>query len=107
DAQPAMMGGSISYEVDGEQYIVVLSGWGSAFSLQAGKVAAQSGNLRNVSRVLGFKLDGTASVPPIEPRQIVINPPPEPADAASVAHGEALFGRYCGVCHGENAVGGG
>jgi quinohemoprotein ethanol dehydrogenase len=33
DAQSAMMGGPITYEVDGEQYIAVLSGWGSAFSL--------------------------------------------------------------------------
>jgi alcohol dehydrogenase (cytochrome c)/quinohemoprotein ethanol dehydrogenase len=107
DAQSAMMGGPISYEVDGDQYIAVLSGWGSAFSLQAGKVAAQSGNLRNVSRVLVFKLGATASLPPLEPRQLVINPPPEPADAASVAHGEALFGHYCAACHGENAVGGG
>jgi alcohol dehydrogenase (cytochrome c)/quinohemoprotein ethanol dehydrogenase len=107
DAQSAMMGGPITYEVDEEQYIAVLSGWGSAFSLQAGKVAAQSGNLRNVSRVLAFKLGGTAVLPPLEPRELVINPPPEPADTASVAHGEALYGRYCGACHGENAVGGG
>jgi quinohemoprotein ethanol dehydrogenase len=107
NAQSAMMGGPISYEVDGEQYIAVLSGWGSAFSLQAGRIAGQSGNLRNVSRVLVFKLGGTATLPPLEPHQLVINPPPEPGDTASVAHGEALFGQYCGVCHGENAVGGG
>jgi quinohemoprotein ethanol dehydrogenase len=107
NAQSAMMGGPISYQVDGEQYIAVVSGWGSAFSMQAGKIAAQSGNLRNVSRVLAFKLGGTATLPPLEPRQLVINPPPEPADAASIAHGTALFGRYCSACHGENAVGGG
>jgi alcohol dehydrogenase (cytochrome c)/quinohemoprotein ethanol dehydrogenase len=105
--QSAMMGGAITYEVDGEQYIAVLSGWGSAFSLQAGRIAAQSGNLRNVSRVLAFKLGGTATLPPLEPRELVINPPPEPSDAASIAHGNALFGRYCSVCHGEGAVGGG
>jgi quinohemoprotein ethanol dehydrogenase len=107
NAQSAMMGGPITYAVDGEQYIAVLSGWGSAFSLQAGKIAAQSGNLRNVSRVLVFKLGGTATLPPLEPRTLVINPPPEPADTASIAHGEAVFGRYCSACHGENAVGGG
>ncbi len=107
NAQSAMMGGPITYQVDGEQYIAVLSGWGSAFSLQAGRVAAQSGNLRNVSRVLVFKLGGTGALPPLEPRTLVINPPPESADTASVAHGAALFGQYCGVCHGESAVGGG
>jgi quinohemoprotein ethanol dehydrogenase len=107
DVQSPTMGGPMTYEVGGEQYIAVLSGWGSAFSLQAGKVAAQSGNLRNVSRVLAFKVGGTATLPPLEPRTLVINPPPEPADTASVAHGEAVFGRYCSACHGENAVGGG
>ena len=107
DVQSPTMGGPMTYEVGGEQYIAVLSGWGSAFSLQAGKVAAQSGNLRNVSRVLAFKVGGTATLPPLEPRALVINPPPEPADTASVADGEAVFGRYCSACHGENAVGGG
>src|SRR6202030_122241 len=36
-----------------------------------------------------------------------LDPPPPTADAKTVAAGEQLFGRYCGVCHGENAVGGG
>ena len=29
------------------------------------------------------------------------------ADHATIAHGKELFGRYCSVCHGENAVCGG
>jgi quinohemoprotein ethanol dehydrogenase len=107
DAQSAMMGGPVTYVVDGEQYIAVLSGWGAGFSLQAGTPAGQSGNLRNVSRVLAFKVGGTAILPPLEPHELVIKPPPEPADKASIAHGQALFGRYCGVCHGADAVGGG
>jgi len=106
-AQSAIMAGPVTYEVDGEQYIAVLSGWGSAFSLQAGRVAASSGNLRNVSRVLVFKLGGTATLPPLEPRQLVINPPADTANAATIATGGALFGRFCSVCHGESAVGGG
>ena len=106
-AQSAIMAGPVTYEVDGEQYIAVLSGWGSAFSLQAGRVAASSGNLRNVSRVLVFKLGGTATLPPLEPRQFVINPPADAANAATIATGGALFGRFCSVCHGESAVGGG
>jgi cytochrome c553 len=107
-AQSAIMAGPISYEVDGEQYIAVLSGWGSAFSLQAGKVAAQSGNLRNVSRVVVFKVGGTAELPALAPMQkLTLSPPPETADAATIAEGDRLFGRFCGVCHGEAAVGGG
>jgi len=106
-AQSAVIAGPVTYQVDGEQYIAVLAGWGGGYPLMEGKQSAQSGNLRNVSRVLAFKLGGNASLPPLEPRELVINPPPDTADRASIAAGAGLFGRYCGVCHGESAVGGG
>jgi alcohol dehydrogenase (cytochrome c)/quinohemoprotein ethanol dehydrogenase len=102
------MAAPVSYEVNGEQYIAVLSGFGSAFSLQAGAHAAQSGNIRNISRVLAFKVGGNATLPAAPPmQQLALNPPPATADAATVSSGDQLFGRYCAACHGENAVGGG
>jgi quinohemoprotein ethanol dehydrogenase len=108
DVQSPIMAAPVTYEVNGEQYVAVLTGFGSAFSLQAGKHAAQSGNIRNVSRVVAFKVGGTAVLPaPPAGREFVLNPPPATADAATVAHGEETFGRYCSPCHGENAVGGG
>ena len=108
DVQSPIMAAPVSYEVNGEQYIAVLSGFGSAFSLQAGAHAAQSGNIRNISRVLAFKVGGTATLPAAPPvQQLVLNPPPATADAATVSAGDQLFGRYCAACHGENAVGGG
>jgi alcohol dehydrogenase (cytochrome c)/quinohemoprotein ethanol dehydrogenase len=107
-AQTAVMAGPATYEVNGEQYIVVMAGWGGGFPLMEGKESARSGNLRNVSRVLAFKVGGTAQLPPLPPEQkLVLNPPPATADEATVAAGRGLFGQYCGVCHGENAVGGG
>jgi len=63
--------------------------------------------LRNVSRVLAYKLGGTAllAVPPaVRP---LINPRTEPADKGSIARGGPLYDRYCSACHGDNAVGGG
>jgi quinohemoprotein ethanol dehydrogenase len=107
DVQSGVIGAPVTYEVGGEQYIAVLSGWGGYFPLSAGRAAAQSGNLRNVSRVLVFKLGGITTLPPLEPRTLVINPPPGPGDKGSVARGAPLFGRYCSACHGEDAVGGG
>ena len=107
-AQTAVMAGPVAYEVNGEQYIAVMAGWGGGFPLMEGKEAAKSGNLRNVSRVLVFKVGGTATLPALPPeQQLALNPPPATADAATVAAGERLFGQYCSVCHGENAVGGG
>jgi alcohol dehydrogenase (cytochrome c)/quinohemoprotein ethanol dehydrogenase len=107
-AQTAVMAGPAAYEVNGEQYIAVMAGWGGGFPLMEGKEAAKSGNLRNVSRVLVFKVGGTATLPALAPeQQLALNPPPATADAATVAAGERLFGQYCSVCHGESAVGGG
>jgi len=106
-AQSGIIAAPSTFEVGGEQYIAVLSGWGGSYALSGGKAAAMSGNLRNVSRLLVFKLGGTTALPPLEPRAIVINPPPEPADAASIARGEPLFDQYCSACHGEHAMGGG
>ena len=107
-AQSAVMAGPSTYEINGEQYIAVMSGWGGGYPLMQGKDSAKSGNLRNVSRVLVFKVGGTATLPALAPeQQLVLNPPPATADAATVAAGRGLFAQYCGVCHGENAVGGG
>ncbi len=107
-AQSAVMAGPVTYEVNGEQYIAVMSGWGGAFPLFEGKEAAKSGNLRNVSRVLAFKVGGMATLPALTPEpKLVLNPPPATAAAATVATGTGLYAQYCSVCHGENAIGGG
>jgi quinohemoprotein ethanol dehydrogenase len=106
-AQSGIIAAPSTFEVGGEQYIAVLSGWGGSYALSGGKGAALSGNLRNVSRLLVYKLGGTVTLPPLEPRAFVINPPPEPADAASIARGEPLYDQYCSACHGEHGVGGG
>ena len=106
--QSGIIGGPSTFEVNGEQYIAVLSGWGGIYPMGAGKQAADSGNLRNVSRLLVFKLGGKATLPPLHPAvDLVIDPPPEPTDSASIDHGEHLFGQYCGVCHGGKSISGG
>ncbi len=102
------MAAPISYEIDGEQYIAVLSGWGGAYPLLQGKDSDKSGNIRNVSRVLVYKLGSKTQLPPLPPEAMLpIDPPPASADKATVATGEALYGRFCSVCHGEAAIGGG
>ena len=106
--QSAVLAAPITYEIDGEQYIAVLSGWGGAYPLMQGKGSDQSGNTRNVSRVLVFELGGKSTLPPL-PAEATLptDPPRATADAATVAAGEALFDRFCSVCHGQAAVGGG
>ncbi len=107
-AQSPVMAAPVTYELDGEQYIAVLAGWGGAYPLLEGQQSAKSGNERNVSRLLVFRLGAKARLPSLLPEaKLILDPPPDAADPATVAAGEALFGRYCGVCHGEAAVGGG
>lgn len=108
DAQTGVMAGPITYTVNGEQYVAVEAGWGGVFPLVTGVVAFKSGEVRNVSRMLVFKLGGKASLPPLpEIEAPKLNPPASMASAATIHKGEAIFQRYCSVCHGDVAVGGG
>jgi quinohemoprotein ethanol dehydrogenase len=107
-AQTGVMAGPVTYEVNGEQYVAVLAGWGGVFPMATGEVSFKSGRVRNLSRILVFKLDGKASLPPlpdVEPPRL--NPPPLTASPASVNRGEKLFQHYCSTCHGDVAVSGG
>jgi len=107
-AQSPVMAAPATYEVDGEQYIAVLSGWGGAYPFLQGQTSDKSGNERNVSRLLVFKLGAKADLPALPPEpKLVIDPPRDAASPAQVAVGKGLFDQFCSVCHGEAAVGGG
>jgi quinohemoprotein ethanol dehydrogenase len=107
-AQTGVMAGPITYEVNGEQYVAVLAGWGGVFPLASGEVSFKSGRVRNLSRMLVFKLDGKAQLPPLpEVEQPRLNAPPLTAGAATIHQGEHLFQKYCSTCHGDVAVSGG
>jgi quinohemoprotein ethanol dehydrogenase len=107
-AQTGVMAGPVAYTVDGQQYVAVLAGWGGVFPLVAGEVSFKSGRVRNISRMLAFKIGGKANLPELAKLDDpVLNPPPATADAATVKNGEQLFQRYCAACHGDVAVGGG
>jgi quinohemoprotein ethanol dehydrogenase len=108
-AQTGVMAGPVTFAINGEQYVAVLAGWGGVFPLAAGEVSFKSGRVRNISRMLVFKLGGTANLPALEPLQqpAVVTALPNRASNATVHTGEALFQRYCAACHGDVAVSGG
>ncbi len=108
DAQSGVVAAPITYAVNGEQYVAVLAGWGGVFPLATGEVALSSGRTQNISRLLAFKLGSKASLPPLPHfSQPQLKPPKSTASTAAVQKGEALFQRYCSVCHGDVAVSGG
>ena len=54
------------------------------------------------------KLGGTAQLPALVPPAVgPFNPPPSTGKPDQIAMGQQLFGRYCQVCHGASAGGGG
>ena len=107
DGQSAVMAGPMTYEVNGEQYVAVMAGWGGVFTLPPGILALKSGKEYNRSRLLVYKLGGKAALPAIVPvEQKVLNPPPETAKPATIEQGKALYTRYCSSCHGDAAVSG-
>ena len=69
--QSGVVAAPVSYEVNGEQYIAVLSGWGGVFALLPGEVSFVSSTLPNVSRVLAFKLEGQAELPAVVSTPVV------------------------------------
>jgi alcohol dehydrogenase (cytochrome c)/quinohemoprotein ethanol dehydrogenase len=107
--QAPAMSGSMTYEVDGEQYVAVLTGWGGAWALSPGEPAlVGGGKRRNIGRVLVYKLGGKATLPPLAPEvQLPLTPPAETATEAQVAEGKGLYAKYCSVCHGDAGVSGG
>jgi quinohemoprotein ethanol dehydrogenase len=102
--QTSVIAAPMSYEIDGEQYVAVLVGTGGAFGLTQGAPSLKSGPMRNISRMLAFKLGGTATLVEPAPVARAIDPPPLTATAAVVADGSRLYTENCGVCHGAAAI---
>jgi quinohemoprotein ethanol dehydrogenase len=90
DAQTGVVAGPMSFAIDGEQYIAEEVGYGLVRY-----------GMSNQSRVLVFKLGGTASLPPAPPPPPppVLDPPPSTASAATIQQGQAQFESHCAMCH--------
>jgi alcohol dehydrogenase (cytochrome c)/quinohemoprotein ethanol dehydrogenase len=106
-AQTGAVAGPMTYAIDGTQYVAVLAGWGGVWDLTAGVLAHKSGAVRNVSRVLVFKLGGTATLPPLTPQtKLVLDPPAAVGTPEQTAEGAYFYNNQCGNCHGDAAVAG-
>jgi len=90
EAQTGVVAAASSFELDGEQYVAVEAGYGLA-----------SYGRSNSSRLLVFKLGGTATLPPAPPPAPapVLNPPPSTASASTIEMGRERFQSNCATCH--------
>ncbi len=106
-AQSGIVAPPVTYSIKGEQYVAVLAGWGGSWALSpAGMLAEVSGPVRNISRLLVFKLGGKAQLPPMPSlAKMPLDPPAVRGTPAQIADGGRHYARYCGVCHGDSAYG--
>jgi alcohol dehydrogenase (cytochrome c)/quinohemoprotein ethanol dehydrogenase len=90
EAHTGVVAAAASYEVEGVQYVAVAAGYGNVGYGRS-----------NNSRLLVFKLGGTAELPPAPPPPppLVLSPPPMTASADVVAAGGEVFQRHCLLCH--------
>ncbi len=102
--QTGIAAAPVTYELDGEQYVAVASGWGGAFVLGFGGVLP-SGSDYNSGRVLVFKLgaDGTLPAAPEEAAFEYDVPEPLDVDEATLTLGKSLYSNRCSMCHGDQA----
>jgi quinohemoprotein ethanol dehydrogenase len=107
DGGSAILAAPITYEAQGKQYITVLAGYGGSSGLYAGEANwGPAGPRHNKSRVLTFALGGAATLPPRPPAEnLRPEPPPQFADAATIAQGAQNFTHSCLYCHGGSAKG--
>jgi len=93
--QAGISAGSISYALDGEQYLAQVVGGQSPGGYYAPTYA----------RLLVFKLGGTATLPPnAEFTQAPFAPPEQFATPELVAAGATLYGGACAICHGDGGA---
>jgi quinohemoprotein ethanol dehydrogenase len=97
----AIIAAPVSYELDGEQYIAVLAGFGGALAPLYPSEGAMY-QYQNYGRLLAFKLGGGAT--PLPPKRQPMQTP-EPPVLAGVTpememQGGAIFGKRCVLCHG-------
>jgi mono/diheme cytochrome c family protein len=102
--QTGVVAPPMTYEIDGEQYVALMAGWGGAFSTTAGAGVDPRSN--GVRRVLVFKLGGKAALPQQAasvPREFT-DLPAATGTPADLEAGKLAFHNNCSVCHGASAV---
>lgn len=107
ESQAPIVAPPISYSVDGQQFVTVLTGFGASGGVFGPLYEKYGIEYRTQKRrALTFVLDGSAQLPPAPP-QVKAERAPDPSfktDTKSAQRGDVVFGTRCAICHGINAI---
>ncbi|MEO1787620.1 MAG: PQQ-dependent dehydrogenase, methanol/ethanol family [Pseudomonadota bacterium] len=93
-----------TFEIDGQQYVTITTGWGSAYGLAAG-LAYEEPVPPAVGKVITFKLGGNALIADVDIPMIERIPATaEFGDAEMIQAGLVHYQNNCAVCHGDLAI---
>jgi quinohemoprotein ethanol dehydrogenase len=107
--QTGIIAAPMTYSVKGQQYVAIMAGWGGVFDVAPpGFLARKSGSVRNISRLLVFKVGGKAVLPaaPVDAK-LPLDPPPFVGKPEQVAAGTIIYANSCAFCHGDSGMAGG
>ncbi len=94
----------MTYEIDGEQYLTILAGWGSSAAMNS-SIALDTVAPPEIGRVITFKLGGDMALPTPMADTVVREPKiAEFGDEAMQAKGMAVYANNCQFCHGTFAM---
>ncbi len=96
----SIMAAPMTYEVDGEQYIAVMAGFGGGGGLGALSPDIAAYSHVNEGRIIAFKLGGgPVPQPALRSDAVLAEPPPRMGTPQQIAAGEVLFVAHCSRCH--------
>lgn len=104
DLQSGGISGPATYEIDGEQYVTITTGWGSGFALVTGYGYDETVS-PTVGKVVTFKLGATGTIP--KPDLIEIDRTVKVERFGTkdqLQSGMVHFARNCAVCHGALTI---
>jgi len=104
-AQAPVLAPPISYEVNGRQYVTVLTGVGTSAGFRYDILPFPTDYRSQARRVLTFALGGTGTLPKAEPyTPAAVSDPDYKEDKAAADRGAETY-IHCLVCHGIDAHG--
>ena len=100
-----MIAPPVTYSINGEQFLLVLAGWGGTAIAGGDARTSAAAKFGNRGRLLSFKLGGAGTLPTLPLRdQSFADVSDESPDEVDAQSGARIYMQYCSLCHGSGVV---